>query len=105
MDGLMRHVILGHRGMVGSALHRLMPDAHTTDEVYDKPPDLRFAGDTGIVLHKLKPDVLYLCAARAGGIGRNMAEPGRMLYDNLMIQTNVIEAARTSGVKLVVFPA
>ena len=99
----MRQVILGHRGMVGSALHRLIPDAATTEDVYKVRPDLRTPAEAGIAIHRLKPDVLYLCAARVGGIGRNMAEPGAMLYDNLMIQTNVIEAARTSGVKLIVF--
>jgi GDP-L-fucose synthase len=47
-------------------------------------------------------DTVYLAAARVGGIGRNMREPGSMLYDNLMIQTNCIEAARRAGVKLFV---
>jgi GDP-L-fucose synthase len=89
--------------MVGSALHRLIPDAATTEDVYRVRPDLRTPAEAGIAIHKLKPDVLYLCAARVGGIGRNISEPGQMLYDNLMIQTNVIEAARLAGVKLIVF--
>lgn len=89
--------------MVGSALYRLIPDAATTEDVYKVRPDLRTPAAAGIAIHKLKPDVLYLCAARVGGIGRNISEPGQMLYDNLMIQTNVIEAARLAGVKLIVF--
>lgn len=90
----MRQSILGHRGMVGSAIHRLIPDA----EVVHGPIDLRGPG-----LMKTGVDVLYLCAARVGGIQRNINEPGRMIYDNLMIQTNVIEAALKAGVKLIVF--
>ena len=96
----MKSFILGHTGMVGSALHRLLPDAATLPRYID----LR----TREYWHEMKgwfrdADVLYMCAARVGGIGRNMAEPGSMIYDNLMIQTNVIEAARLAGVKLVVF--
>ncbi len=86
--------------MVGSALHRLMPDARTIPK-----HDLRgrFAR-SAIFTHILTSvDVLWLCAARVGGIGLNMAQPGTMIYDNLMIQCNVIEAARLAGVKLVVF--
>jgi GDP-L-fucose synthase len=88
--------------MVGSALHRLMPNAVVTE----KQLDLRYQLACDVLVEQLRSesaDVLYLCAARVGGIGRNMAEPGRMLYDNLMIQTNVIEAARMVGVRLIVF--
>lgn len=91
----MREVILGHRGMVGSALHRMIPDAKT----FSRNMDLSKTLPCGLE----GADVLYLCAARVGGIGRNTAEPGSMIYDNLMIQCNVIEAARLAGIKLTVF--
>lgn len=94
----MEQIILGHRGMVGSALHRLVPDAL----ILPRGWDLRVA-NIDFLLRANEVEVLYLCAARVGGIGRNMAEPGQMLYDNLMIQTKVIEAARLAGVKLIVF--
>ena len=93
-------MILGHRGMVGSALRRMIPDATTFQTL---GTDLRNPDAARVAVNTARPDVLYLCAARVGGIGRNIAEPGRMIYDNLMIQTNVIEAARIAGVKLVVF--
>jgi GDP-L-fucose synthase len=101
----MSQVILGHRGMVGSALYRLIPDAYTVNALKDRGPvDFRNAQNAIAVVGQAKPEVIYLCAARVGGIGRNMSEPGAMLYDNLMIQTNVIEAARfVGGVKLIVF--
>ncbi len=94
----MRNLILGNRGMVGSALHRLMPDALTATGNLMDPARVNGIFDVYSDL-----DVLYLCAARVGGIGLNMAQPGTMIYDNLMIQCNVIEAARLAGVKLVVF--
>jgi GDP-L-fucose synthase len=90
-----RTAILGHRGMVGSALHRLMPDA-TIDG-----PDRWDYRNACLVAPNCA--VLYLCAAKVGGIAANMAKPGEFIYDNLMIQCNVIEAARLAGVKLLVF--
>lgn len=101
----MRSVILGHRGMVGSALHRLIPEAgiipnFPNGKAGGLAPDLRHDSCSDWFLNA---DVLYLCAARVGGIQKNINEPGTMIYDNLMIQTNVIEAARRSGVKLFVF--
>lgn len=98
----MRQVIIGHRGMVGSALHRLMPDAASLHAKID----FRNCGPWTreyLEYNARNADVLYLCAARVGGIQRNISEPGSMLYDNLMIQANVIEAARLAGVKLIVF--
>jgi GDP-L-fucose synthase len=99
-----RSLILGHRGMVGSALLRIIPDAlifggavHDYRKQELAEATFRYFVSGGPV------DVLYLCAARVGGIGKNMATPGTMIYDNLMIQTNVIEAARMAGVKLIVF--
>lgn len=86
--------------MVGSALYRLMPDAFT----WGRREDLRSQEVAHNTLSQIPNcDVLYLCAACVGGIGRNISEPGAMLYDNLMIQANVIEAARLAGVKLIVF--
>ena len=92
----MREVILGHRGMVGSAIHRQIPSA----QVVGLDPDLRHVVPLDLMQ---STDVLYLCAARVGGIQCNISEPGAMIYDNLMIQANVIEAARLAGVKLIVF--
>lgn len=101
----MREVILGHRGMVGSAIHRLLPNAGIIPGSWNGKPggmrmDLRHDNASSWFL---RADVLYLCAARVGGIQRNISEPGSMIYDNLMIQANVIEAARLAGVKLIVF--
>lgn len=96
----MREVILGHRGMVGSAIHRILTGA-------ELPPDWDLRQRDAVMIMSETSwedvDVLYLCAARVGGIQRNIDEPGAMIYDNLMIQANVIEAARLAGVKLIVF--
>lgn len=98
----MRNLILGHRGMVGSALCRAL----TVTSVFEPNADWRRDSPVRRLtecMAELPVDVLYLCAARVGGIGKNVAEPGTMIYDNLMIQCNVIEAARQAGVKLIVF--
>ena len=50
-----------------------------------------------------EPEYVYLAAAKVGGIGANAYYPGHFIYDNLMIQTNVIHAARKFGVKKLLF--
>lgn len=99
----MRSLILGHRGMVGSALLRAIPDAKLVP--FDENLDLRKRkhAEGAVEGHAGPYDVVYLCAAKVGGIQRNINERGTMIYDNLMIQANVIEAARKAGVKLFVF--
>lgn len=102
----MRYAIMGSNGMVGSAFRRALPEHET---LYDArlagAPhwDFRDPVECDYLLEDENIDVLFLCAARVGGIQRNIAEPASMLYDNLMIQANAIEAARQHGVKLVVF--
>ena len=101
-----KSLILGHRGMVGSALLRAMPDAAVLKD--RRVWDLTDAHAVNIIFNQAMkdnviPDVVYLCAALVGGIGRNLTEPGRMIYENLAIQTNVINAACHAGVKLFVF--
>lgn len=103
----MRYAVLGNQGMVGAAIYRaLHASLREGDELGNLhwKPDFREQNETrGLIEAAGDIDVLFLCAARVGGIQRNIAEPGAMLYDNLMIQANVIEAARLHGVKLLVF--
>ena len=98
----MIQAVFGSSGMVGRAIYNSL--GGNTYEISRAWGDLRKPE----VLYKIfcclpRLDVLYLCAARVGGIGKNMAHPGEMFYDNIAIQTNVIEAARRHLAKLIVF--
>jgi GDP-L-fucose synthase len=96
--------VAGHRGMVGSALVRRLASekceilSATRDEV-----DLRSRQDVDAWLNVHRPHVVFLAAARVGGILANNSRPVNFLYDNLMIEANVIEASYRSGVEKLLF--
>jgi GDP-L-fucose synthase len=94
-----RVYVAGHRGMVGSALMRRLSgegcELITADR---RTVDLRRQQETEDWLAAQRPDVVFLAAARVGGILANRDWPGEFLYDNLMIEANVMEAARRVGV-------
>lgn len=100
-----RIFIAGHRGMVGSALVRklgLAPDV----EVLTAPREELDLADQGAVRHWMastRPDVVVIAAARVGGILANASYPWNFLFENLLIETNLIGAAHESGVGKVVF--
>ena len=96
--------VAGHRGMVGSALvRRLEQQECRILTVARDAVDLRdqLAVDRWFDEHR--PEALLLAAARVGGIHDNETHPGDFLYDNLAIATNVIEAARRTGVAKLMF--
>lgn len=91
--------VAGHRGMVGSALVRLL--SRLDCEVLTVPRsevDLTDQAATRRWLLDKKPDAVIVAAARVGGIAANSASPVAFLYDNLMIEANVVEAAARAGV-------
>lgn len=92
--------VAGHRGMVGSALVRLL--SRENCEVLTVPRsevDLRDQAATRRWLVDTKPDAVIMAAARVGGIAANSASPVSFLYDNLMIEANVIEGSARAGVE------
>ena len=95
--------VAGHRGMVGSALLRRLERENVTlitashDEL-----DLRRQDEVESFLSRVRPEAVFLAAARVGGILANDSHPATFLYDNLMIAANVIEAARNCGVEKLV---
>lgn len=93
--------IAGHRGMVGSAiLRRLQQAGFVNFALADSSQlDLRNQLETSEFFRKEKPDYVFLAAAKVGGIHANKTYRAEFLYDNLMIETNVIEAAHLHGVK------
>ena len=86
--------VAGHRGMVGSALvRRLEVEDCTLIKVDRSVLDLRRQADVAAFVVAQRPEVVFLAAAKVGGILANSTQPGDFILENLSIQTNVIEAA------------
>ncbi|RDS76749.1 GDP-L-fucose synthase [Alteriqipengyuania lutimaris] len=99
-----RIFVAGHRGMVGSAIVRRL--AGENCEVLTATRDILDLKDQGAVREwfaRERPDGVFLAAAKVGGILANDTLPADFLYDNLMIEANVIEAAHRSGVDKLLF--
>jgi len=96
--------VAGHGGMVGAALvRRLKSFACEIITASSAELDLRRQADTERFMRNTRPDVVFVAAATVGGILANNTNPGHFLYDNLMIEANLIEAARQVGVKKLLF--
>ena len=96
--------VAGHNGMVGSAICRRL--ASEGCEILTAPRasvDLRRQSEAEEWLAAERPDAIFLAAAKVGGIYANSTRPAEFIYDNLAIETNVIEAARRTGVKKLMF--
>lgn len=100
-----RVFIAGHRGLVGSALvNKLQQRGDVELLVASKTVlDLRHRDQVDFWMSDNRPDVIYLAAAKVGGIGANSQHPTAFILDNLQIQTNVISAAQKLGARLVFF--
>jgi len=94
----------GHKGMVGQALmRRLAREGCEILTADSKKLDLRRQEQTEAWIEQARPHVIFLAAARVGGILANSSYPGTFLYDNLMIAENVMEASRKSGTEKLLF--
>jgi len=93
--------IAGHRGLVGSAIVRKLEQEGYANLITatSKELDLREQAATRDFFAQQQPDYVFLAAARVGGILANNSYPADFIYQNLMIEANVIESARLSGVK------
>ena len=98
-----RIYVAGHRGMVGSALIRRLVREDCEVLVAEPRVDLRDQATVQDWFARNRPDAVLLAAARVGGIQVNDSRPGEFLYDNLMIATNVIEAARAGRCERLLF--
>jgi len=97
--------VAGHRGMVGSAIVRVLAKQGHANIVTRTRAELDL-GDQAAVrafFADEKPDQVYLAAAKVGGIHANNTYPAEFIYENLMIEANVIDAAFRSGVKKLLF--
>jgi GDP-L-fucose synthase len=96
--------VAGHRGMVGSALlRRLQTENCEILTVNRESLDLRQQAAVERWMSNAAPDVVFVAAAKVGGIVANDKWPADFLYDNLAIETNIIEAARQIGVRKLLF--
>lgn len=96
--------VAGHRGMVGAALvRRLEREDCTVLTVSRDAVDLRRQAETEAWIADARPDLVYLAAAKVGGILANATAPADFLYDNLAIETNIIHGAFRAGVGKLVF--
>ncbi|HEV2161433.1 MAG TPA: GDP-L-fucose synthase [Stellaceae bacterium] len=99
-----RVLVAGHRGMVGSAVVRRLGNAGCTVLTAGRAEaDMRRQDAVEALLRTLKPDALFVTAATVGGILANSTRPAEFLYDNLMIAGNLIEVARQTGVKKLLY--
>ncbi len=105
MDKESKIYIAGHRGMVGSAIHkRLLKEGFRNFILKGSEElDLRNQQATEEFFAAEKPDYVFLAAAKVGGIMANNTYRAEFLYDNLMIQSNVIHQSYKTGVKKLLF--
>ena len=99
--------VAGHRGMVGSAIVRqLLAHGHPADRILTRTHaelDLTDQAAVRVFFAAEKPDQVYLAAAKVGGIHANHTYPAEFIYQNLMMQANVIDAAFRHGVQKLLF--
>jgi GDP-L-fucose synthase len=97
--------VAGHQGMVGSAIVRSLKDKGYSNIISRTHKDLDLTNqvDVNQFFELEKPDQVYLAAAKVGGIHSNNTYPADFIYDNLMMEANVIHAAWVNGVQKLLF--
>ena len=100
-----RIYVAGHRGLVGSAIVRKLKEKGHRNIITFRHSELDLTNkrETETMFRLYKPLYVFLAAAKVGGIHDNNTKSGEYFYDNITIQTNVIEAARKYGVRKLVF--
>lgn len=105
MDRNSKIYIAGHNGMVGSAISRNLTEKGFTNQVYSPYPpyDLTNQRIVGEFFEKEKPEYVFLAAAKVGGIMSNNIYRAQFIYENLMIENNIIHQSYVHGIKKLLF--
>ena len=100
-----RIFVAGHRGLVGSAIIRVLNANGQTNIVTRTHAELELTEQSQVraFFQDEKIDQVYLAAARVGGIHANNTYPAEFIYDNMMVQANVVDAAWRNGVQKLLF--
>jgi len=107
MDKPAKIYVAGHRGMVGSAIVRRLQAAGYTKVLTRTHAELDLTRQLSVeqFLQQEQPDYIFLAAAKVGGIHANNTYRGEFIYQNLMMEANIVHAARQAGVKRMLFLA
>ncbi|MES9871203.1 MAG: GDP-L-fucose synthase [Sedimenticola sp.] len=105
MNGQPKIYVAGHRGMVGSAIVRQLRDRGQNEIVTRTHTELDLTEQAAVreFFEREQPEQVYLAAARVGGIHANNTYPAEFIYQNMMIEANIVEGAFRSGVKKLLF--
>jgi GDP-L-fucose synthase len=97
--------VAGHRGLVGSAIVRRLEVEGCTNLVLKTHPELNQLEQSAVrfFFERVRPEIVVLAAAKVGGILANSTYPADFIYQNLMIQTNIIHWSQKYGVKRLLF--
>ena len=97
--------VAGHKGMVGSALVRNLKANGFTNLIYKTRQELNLCNqqDVNTFFEKEKPEYVFLAAAKVGGIHANNTYPAEFIYQNLMMEANIIHSAWLNGVQKLLF--
>jgi GDP-L-fucose synthase len=100
-----RTFVAGHAGMVGSAIVRRLDSLGYDDIVTASRDELNLLDANAVqeFFHAYRPEQLYIAAARVGGISANSVRPAEFIWDNLVIEANVIKAAHDNDVQRLLF--
>jgi len=105
MNNTPKIYVAGHRGMVGSAIVCQLKVVGHNNIVTRTHAELDLTNQAAVntFFSREKPDQVYLAAAKVGGIHANNAYPAEFIYENLMVEANVIQAAHANNVKKLLF--
>jgi GDP-L-fucose synthase len=105
MDKTSKILVTGTGGMLGSATTKLLKEKNYTNIYTPRKSelDLTISGCVNSYFQNNRPEYVFLIAAKVGGILANMSYRANFIYDNLMMQTNVINACHLYGIKKIIF--